>query len=488
MSETIHLALPYIAASQAQKHVTHNEALRMLDALVMLSVKDRDLSSPPGSPAEGDRYLVSSSGSGGFSGKDDQIAHYRDGTWVFHAPAAGWICYVEDEDIPLVHDGAGWVHLLGASPSLQNAALLGIGTSADETNPLAAKLNNVMWTARYDGEGGNGSLNFKLNKESAADTLSILFQTNWSGRAEIGLIGDDKLRAKVSADGSAWKDVVVIDETTGHVGVGTGAPEATFHLMSTSTRPIADQRGDVATAPGFMTRKARGTAGSPTAVQSGDGASAFPSQSWDGSSFINTGNLRWIVDGTPSSGNVPTRIDFQNVPSGGSLATRLVVESGGATRPGADNTYSCGTASFRWSAVYAANGTIQTSDARHKTDIADSQLGLAFINALRPVAYKWLVGGQDVVPDRDAPPDDEGNPATKTIPRPGVRIHYGLVAQEVKAALDAAGVGDFGGYIKTDFGDPESEEGLRYDQFIAPLIRAVQELSERVAELEGSTD
>jgi hypothetical protein len=58
MSETIHLALPYIAASQAQKHVTHNEALRMLDALVMLSVKDRDLSAPPGSPEEGDRYLV----------------------------------------------------------------------------------------------------------------------------------------------------------------------------------------------------------------------------------------------------------------------------------------------------------------------------------------------------------------------------------------------------------------------------------------------
>jgi hypothetical protein len=278
---------------------------------------------------------------------------------------------------------------------------------------------------------------------------------------------------------------VVIDETTGYVGVGTGAPEAVFHVLSASTtRPIVDQSGDVTSAPGFMTRKARGTTGAPAAVQNGDGASAFPSRCWDGSAYVAAGNLRWIVDGTPSSGSVPTIIEFQNVPSGGSLTTRLAVESGGATRPGADNAYSCGTASFRWSAVYAANGTIQTSDARHKTDIADSQLGLALINALRPVSYKWIVGGQDVVPDPNAPPDDEGNPATKTVSRPGVRTHYGLVAQEVKAALDAAGVGDFGGYIKTDIGDPESEEGLRYDQFIAPLIRAVQELTERVAELE----
>jgi hypothetical protein len=50
---TTHLLLPYIQASQAQKHVTHNEALRILDGLVQLSVLDRDLTAPPGSPADG---------------------------------------------------------------------------------------------------------------------------------------------------------------------------------------------------------------------------------------------------------------------------------------------------------------------------------------------------------------------------------------------------------------------------------------------------
>lgn len=108
MSDSIHLALPYIAAAQAQKHVTHNEALRILDALVMLAVKDRDLSAPPGSPADGDRYLVKPTGSGAFAGKDGRIAHYRDGAWAFHEPQAGWTCYVEDEDLLLVFDGTAW--------------------------------------------------------------------------------------------------------------------------------------------------------------------------------------------------------------------------------------------------------------------------------------------------------------------------------------------------------------------------------------------
>jgi hypothetical protein len=89
-----------------------------------------------------------------------------------------------------------------------------------------------------------------------------------------------------------------------------------------------------------------------------------------------------------------------------------------------------------------------------------------------------------VVFDPAADTDGDGIPATKTVPCPGARTHYGLIAQEVKAALDAAGAGDFGGYIKTDASDPESEEGLRYDQFVAPLIRAVQELTVRVNALE----
>jgi hypothetical protein len=114
----------------------------------------------------------------------------------------------------IAFDGGAWV------PLLQDVALLGLGTLADAVNPFSAKLNGALWTARYDSEGGDGNLRYTLNKEESADTLSMLFQTDWSGRAEIGLIGDDNVRLKVFPDGSAWIDAVVVDRATGRIGLG----------------------------------------------------------------------------------------------------------------------------------------------------------------------------------------------------------------------------------------------------------------------------
>lgn len=223
MADSLHLGLPYIAAAQAQKHVTHNEALRSLDAIVMLSVLDRDLAAPPGSPAEGARYLVKATGTDAFAGKDGQIAHFRDGAWAFHLPRAGWIAYVADEGMLLVHDGSAWQPLLGAMPELQDVSRLGLGTHADATNPFSAVLNNALFAARTAADGGDGDLRCKLSKESASDTASLLLQDNFSGRAEIGLAGDDDLHLKVSSDGSTWRDGLVIAAATGKVSFPQGA-------------------------------------------------------------------------------------------------------------------------------------------------------------------------------------------------------------------------------------------------------------------------
>lgn len=287
MSETVHLALPYIAAAQAQKHVTHNEALRMLDALVMLAVKDRDLSAPPGSPAEGDRYLVKPTGSGAFAGKDDCIAQYRDGAWAFHAPQAGWIGYVEDEAIFVMFDGEAWIGLLGANLELQNVARLGVGTAADATNPLAAKLNNALWTARYAAEGGDGSLRYKLNKETVADVLSLLFQSGFSGRAEIGLVGDDDLAVKVSSDGSSWTTALTIDRASGRIVVA-GPPTAGLGI---ATRDYTDTY--------LVTRDLRAPskllpAMTPVASRSAMGASLSDSNTWIGGVLAPNGKIYGI--------------------------------------------------------------------------------------------------------------------------------------------------------------------------------------------------
>ena len=87
MSVTANLALPLIAAAQAQKHVTHNDALLAIDALLGCAVKDKDLGVPPSSPADGDRYIVAAAPSGAWAGKAANVAAWQDGTWRFYPPA-----------------------------------------------------------------------------------------------------------------------------------------------------------------------------------------------------------------------------------------------------------------------------------------------------------------------------------------------------------------------------------------------------------------
>ncbi len=110
---TTKLLLPYILAGQAQKHVTHNEALMLLDGLVQMSVPDRDLTMPPGSPAEGDRFIVASGATGAWSGWDDDIALFGDGIWFRLPKQIGWRAWVEDEGTLVVWDGAQWYDLSG---------------------------------------------------------------------------------------------------------------------------------------------------------------------------------------------------------------------------------------------------------------------------------------------------------------------------------------------------------------------------------------
>lgn len=150
---------------------------------------------------------------------------------------------------------------------------------------------------------------------------------------------------------------------------------------------------------------------------------------------------------------------------------------GGIVRPSTNNAFSLGISTGLWTEVFATNGTIQTSDSRLKTDVLDSDLGLNFINQLRPVSYKWIEGHAVEV--------DPSDPEAGTTSMPGLRNHYGFISQEVKQALDNVGCSDFAGWILSDKDDIDSTQSLRYSEFISPIVKAIQELSSRVQALEG---
>lgn len=120
MANTNRLVLPLLAAAQAQKHVTVNEALKLLDAIVQAGVIDKDLTSPPGAPSEGDIYIVGGSATGDWNGQDDDLAIYQDGAWVFVTPLNGWIAWVNDETMLYVFNSGSWQSLAG---------ILGLDTS-----------------------------------------------------------------------------------------------------------------------------------------------------------------------------------------------------------------------------------------------------------------------------------------------------------------------------------------------------------------------
>ncbi len=212
---TTHLLLPFILAAQAQKHVTHNEALRLLDGLVQLSVLDRTRTAPPASPADGQRHIIGSSATGEWTGWDLSVAYHVDGAWMRLAPRAGWRAWVEDEGALLVFNGAAWVSTVPTA--LQDITRIGLGTVADAANPFAAKLNAALWTALTPAEGGSGDLRTVLNKEGAGNVLSLVLQSGFSARAELGLVASDDLTLKVSPDGATWHEVLAVDRTSGIV-------------------------------------------------------------------------------------------------------------------------------------------------------------------------------------------------------------------------------------------------------------------------------
>ena len=372
-----HLLLPYLLAAQAQKHVTVNEALRLLDGLVQLAVLDRHLTAPPASPADGARYIVASGATGAWAGWDLNVAYRVDGAWMRLVPRPGWQAWVVDEASFLAWDGSAWnaaglpaffsdavfqlahdadptrravfdlaaiaagatrtfalpdvsTELAGLSGAqtfdgdktfageleasgpvatigtASGTATYGLGTGATASGatktvnlgtggaagsdtvvnigsdtpgadgatvvntPTVTFANGVTvvgmpqanLTALLLGLGGavadawnrlsvntpavllnnaGAGIEATVNKAAAGNDAAFAFKTGFSARALIGLLGSDDFSFKVSPDGSAYHDAILIDRTSGRVEL----PKPAI-LPAASSAPAAPASGKLA--------------------------------------------------------------------------------------------------------------------------------------------------------------------------------------------------------------------------------------------------
>ena len=209
MSETTLLGLPLLQPSQAQKHVTVNEAMTVLDIVVQLSVIGSTLNGPPSIPAEGDRYIVGPVPTGTWSGKARQIAAWVGGAWVFYPPVRGWIAWDEAAGEALVFAVTDWQSLLGGSfPN--TVANFGIGASPDITNKFVFSGTNSLFTSA-------GSIDLTINKAAAGNDASLTFKDGFSSRALLGLLANDNFTLKVSNNGSSFATPLVANVASGKI-------------------------------------------------------------------------------------------------------------------------------------------------------------------------------------------------------------------------------------------------------------------------------
>ena len=315
-----------------------------------------------------------------------------------------------------------------------------------------ATLNSAgAWTARYTAAAlmelrGDGSIVFQSNTgltagNSFSPTEHARFDT--SGRLCVGgttaegfftLNKASPTNGRIAVFTNGVDTNIIFPLSSGSSGIGCGTNTPFLFYVNGTERARFDTNGDL-------------LIGTTTSSTVGYGSS--------------------IVGISRIAGSTSTNLNLGTTAAAGSVVVNMAQQF----IPSVDNTNNCGfSGGYRWAAVYAANGTIQTSDARQKNSITNSVLGLDFIMALRPVSYKWNIGGNTLTYDKDQ------NPIVT--PKEGKRTHFGFVAQEVKEAL---GEQDFGGYLETSDGSL----ALRYDQFIAPLTAAIQELTTRLAALEA---
>lgn len=325
MSEiTPQLGLPCIQPSQAQKHVTHNEALTLLDTLVQMRVESFGAVTPPAAPVAGETHALGTGATDAWAGYDNQLATWDGTAWTFLVPLSGWSAWGIAEGELRSWTGSVWAGL-ATGLSGDSVAMLGINATADTTNRLSVSAAATLLT------NAGSDHRLVLNKAAGADTASLLYQSNWAGHAEMGLAGDTDFHLKVSPDGSTWTEALVVDASTGHLS------GAAVQVSATDTTAGRLARADYAYGPGNLVGTVAQTGGIPTGavIESGTGATGAYVRYADGTQICSA-TLTTLASGATVCTWEAAFSAAPRVTVSGSGAAAIIATSSAASTTGVD--------------------------------------------------------------------------------------------------------------------------------------------------------
>jgi hypothetical protein len=157
-----------LADTNATNQVTRvNESMRIIDALCQAVVKDKDLATPPGSPAEGDAYIVAASPTGAWAGKAKYVAVYVNAAWYLVLPKKGWKVYVQDESKDYEYDSSNWVE---KTSTVTTAPTYTVST---KTANFTASLSEA---ALYLIDASSGAITVTLPAASSMGSRAFMFK------------------------------------------------------------------------------------------------------------------------------------------------------------------------------------------------------------------------------------------------------------------------------------------------------------------------
>lgn len=337
--QSARLGLPLLQPSQAAKHVTCNTAFLALDALVQASVVSASQTAQPTTPADGTQYILplGATGEAWSQFSAHSLVRFDAGAWHRIEVPTGALVHAFTEGRYLSRTATGWASLSEHLGPMDNLSGLGIATQATATNRLAVVANGVSFSGSASGAGATGDMRVTVNRAAPSATASIVFQTGWSGRAELGIAGNDNLSVRQSPDGQAWATTLTMD-TGGRVGLGIDVPTAALHVCGLDpNQPVAilTRFASNSTPSSLTFQRARGTVTAPSPVLEGDRIMSLLSRGWlaSGSWGGNSAAIACTAAGDFLASSQPTRITFEVTGSGAtSRQTVLSVEPNGTIR------------------------------------------------------------------------------------------------------------------------------------------------------------